>query len=160
MPNVSIRYAETDDDIINLHKFLCVVAGANLPGKIDAKDSIEGVWECATNHVALMAMRDGWLIGTVGLVCVPSWWNHKVKYLANRWAFALPDAGVWRPMLKEAKAIGVSSNMEVHIISEARGTVTILNRNPLRDRPSILTAKPEVQTALAKSPKSSTALTM
>ncbi len=132
-PNLIVRYAESDDDIIAIHKFLCVVAAPTLPGPIDARDSVEGVWSCVNRDVALMAVRDEMLVGTVGLVCVPSWWNRKVKYLPNRWAFALPGSRAWRPLLKEARAIGVASDMEVHIISEARGRVTILNRSKLRN---------------------------
>jgi hypothetical protein len=133
---IDIRYAETDDDIIAVHRFLCVVAGPTLPGQIDAKDSVNEVWRCTKHDVVIMAVRNNILIGTLGLICVPEWWNHKIKFLANRWMFAIPGSKAWRRMLKEAKTIGVGSNMEVRIFSENRGKVLILNRNPLRDRPN------------------------
>jgi hypothetical protein len=134
LPGITIRFAETDDDVIAIHRFLCVVAGPTLPGPIDARDSANEVWRCANHDVAIMAMCGDLLVGTIGLTNPAYWWNTKFKFLVNRWAFAIPGSGAWRPLLKEARAIGVSSEMEVHIISEARGKVTILNRSKLRDR--------------------------
>ena len=133
---ITVRYAESDQDAAAIHRFLCIIAGPTLPGEIDPDDSIREIWRCMREDVALMAVRDGALIGTLGLICATSWWNHKIKLLANRWAFAIPGAGAWRPLYKEARAIGIASKMEVHIISEKRGKVTILNRSKLRDGPN------------------------
>lgn len=130
---ITVRYAATDDEIIAIHRFLCVIAGPTLPGPIDAKDSVEEIWRVAHQDVALMAMRDDVLVGTMGLVCPASWWNHKVKFLANRWAFVIPGSGAWRPLMREAKAIAVGSAMELHIISEWRGKISIFNRSKNRD---------------------------
>jgi hypothetical protein len=135
MTNLTLRYASSDEDVVALHGFLCIMAGPTLPGTIDPKDSATEVWRTVTQDIAIMAMQGDLLVGTIGLICVASWWNHKVKYLANRWAFAIPGAKAWLPLVREAKKIGVASDMEVHLISELRGTVTILNRNKLRGRP-------------------------
>jgi hypothetical protein len=145
---IAIRYAQTDNDIINIHRFLCLIAGPSLPGQIDPRDSIHEVWRVVTDDVALIAMDGEDMVGTMGLIRPKHWWG-KVWFLANRWAFAIPGSGAWRPLLKEAKAIAVASELEFHLISEERGKVTILNRSPLRNQP-----------LLAKSPNSSPALEM
>lgn len=132
---IEIRYAATDEDVIAIHKFLCVVAGPRLPGPINAQKSAREVWRVASDDVALMAIRDGMLIGTLGLVCPDMWWGD-LKFLVNRWFFALPGWGAWRPLLKEARAIAVASELELHIISEERGRVAIFNRSPRRPKRS------------------------
>jgi hypothetical protein len=136
MSEITIRYAESDADVIAIHAFLCIVAGPRLPAEIDPKDSATEVWRVAHQEVAIMAMREDKLIGTIGLVCPSFWWNSKVKFLVNRWAFAIPGAGAWKPLLREARQIGVSSNMEVHIISEERGSILILNKHANREQPN------------------------
>ncbi len=134
MPGLEVRIAKTDDDTIAIHKFLCLVAGPTLPGPIDAKDSIQGVWRVVNFDVALMAMEGDVLVGTLGLCCPEFWWNSKIKFLANRWLFAVPGSRAWRPLLQEARAIGVSNDMEVHIYDEERGTLTILNKSKEREK--------------------------
>ena len=129
---VEIRYAETDDDIIAIHKFLCVVAGPTLPGPIDPRDSVEGVWQAGKHNVALMAIRDGMLVGTLGIVNPSFWWNNKIKFLANRWFFTLPGSRSALPLLREAKAIAKASGLELHILDENRGRYLIFNKSASR----------------------------
>jgi len=138
MSDILIRYAQSDDDVINTHRFLCVVAGPTLPGAIDPQKSAVEVWRVVNHDVALMAIRDDKLVGTLGLMCVTPWWG-ATQYLCNRWFFCLPGSRAWRPLLKEAKAIAVGSEMEFHLISEERGKITIFNRSPKRrpQKPSL-----------------------
>lgn len=129
---VVIRYAETDADVIAIHGFLCVVAGPTLPGPIDAKDSATEVWRVVTRDVALMAMRGDTLVGTFGLVNPSFWWNEKIKFLANRWLFALPGHGAGKALLKEGIAIATASGLELHIFDETKGRLKIFNRSKNR----------------------------
>lgn len=129
--DITIRYAQSDYDVILLHQFLCQIAGPMLPGAIDPKDSIEEVWRVVQEEVAVMAMQDDKLVGTIGLICPKFWWG-KVWFLTNRWLFSLPGSKAWRPLLKEAKAIAVAADLECHIISEDRGKILILNKSHLR----------------------------
>lgn len=124
---MTIRYAETDADVVLIHRFLCIVAGPQLPAKIDPKKSIEEVWRVVSDDVALMAITDSAIIGTIGLVKAEHWWGD-LGFLANRWFFAIPGSGAWRPLLREAKAIAKASELELHIISEDRGKIAIFNR--------------------------------
>lgn len=133
---VTIRYAETDADVVAIHGFLCVVAGPTLPGPIDPKDSATEVWRVANHDVALMAMRDDMLVGTIGLVRPQFWWNSKLGFLANRWFFTLPGSHAAKPLLKEAKGIAVASDLELHIFDENKGRLLILNKSKNRQQPA------------------------
>jgi len=129
---IEVRYAETDDDVINIHRFLCVVAGPELPGPIDPVASIHEVWRIVNHECALYAVKDNLILGTIGLTQPNFWWNPKLKFLANRWFFCLPHSRAGKPLLREAKKIAASSDCELHIISETRGTVTIFNKSKKR----------------------------
>lgn len=129
---ISVRYASGDDDVVAIHRFLCVVAGPKLPGPIDGPASATEVWRVVNHDVALVAMEDDKIVGTIGLVCPEFWWNPKLRFLANRWFFALPGKKAGRPLLAEARAIAEASDLELHIIDEARGRLSIFNKNRLR----------------------------
>lgn len=126
--DITISYATTDDDVITIHRFLCVVAGPMLPGPIDPADSTHEVWRVAREDVALMALQGEKMVGTIGIVRPTHWWNQKLPFLANRWAFVIPGIKAWRPLLKEARAIAVASDLEFRLFSEERGKITIFNR--------------------------------
>lgn len=128
---ITVRYAESDEDVVLIHRFLCCVAGPLLPHPIDGPKSATEVWRVVTHDVALMAMRDDLLVGTMGIVN-PDWWWGDAKFLSNRWLFAIPGSGAWRPLLKEARAIARASELELVIISEDRGKVVILNKSKNR----------------------------
>lgn len=129
---IAIRYAQTDEDVVAIHGFLCIVAGPTLPGDIDPKDSALEVWRVVNHDVALMAMRGDRLVGTIGIIRPKYWWNTKLGFLANRWLFTLPHTRSAKPLLKEAKAIARASELELHIYDENRGRLVILNKSPKR----------------------------
>lgn len=130
-----VRFArmgeEGDPDVVAIHQFLCVVAGPTLPGPIDPRLSATEVWRVVNHDIALMAMRGDNLVGTIGLVRPQFWWG-KVHFLANRWWFALPSIGAGKALLKEAIAIAVASELELHIIDENKERLKIFNKSKLR----------------------------
>lgn len=131
--SIEVRYAETDTDVVNIHRFLCVVAGPGLPGPIDHKDSAVEVWRVINHEVALVAIDDdNNLVGTMGIVQVPFWWNAKVRFLANRWFFTLPGSRAAKPLLKEARKIAQASELELHIFDERRERLVIFNKSKMR----------------------------
>jgi hypothetical protein len=81
-----------------------------LPGPIDPKKSIEEVWRVVNEEVAVMAIEDGRLIGTMGLIRPAFWWGD-IHFLVNRWLFAIPGSKAWRPLLKEALAIASAPSL-------------------------------------------------
>lgn len=138
MSDIVIRYAQTDDDVIAIHRFLCVVAGPTLPGPIDPKDSATEVWRVCNHDVAIMAIRGDMLVGTIGLTKPSFWWNGRIGFLANRWFFCLPGAHAGKPLLKEAKAIAVATEVELHVFDETKGRLVIFNKSEKRQRNPLL----------------------
>lgn len=137
--SIQIRYATTDDDCIAVHRFLLVVTAGTLPGHVDGKDSAVEVWRCAQHDVVLMAVNnDNLLVGTLGLIKPPFWWNTKLGFLANRFFFTIPGSRSAKPLLREAKAIAVATGVELHIFDENKGRLVIFNRSPLRGKPTFL----------------------
>lgn len=145
---VSVVYAHGDQDIIAVHQFLCSIAGPNLPYPVDHRKSVEEIWRLVNHDVVLMAVRGNHLVGALGL-CVPEFWWGKAKYLANRFFFVLPNERAGLPLLREAKAIAVGSNMELHIYDEGRttgkGRLAVLNRQPpvFANSPNLFSGKPD-----------------
>lgn len=131
MADITVRYASTDQDVVAIHQFLVVVAGPRLPWPIDPKKSATEVWRVVNHDVSLMAIVDDRLIGTIGLVRPEFWWGNTF-FLASRWYFCLPGSQAWLPLLREAKKIAVASDLELHIISEERGKIAIINRHKNR----------------------------
>jgi hypothetical protein len=140
---IIVRYAETDADVVAIHGFLCVVAGPTLPGVIDPKDSATEVWRIVNHDVALMAIKEDRVVGTIGLVNPRFWWNSKLSFLANCWLFTLPDSGSLLPLMREAVGIAKASGLELHIFDETKERLLIFNKSKKR------------QPAFANAPKSS-----
>jgi hypothetical protein len=130
-PEVVIRFAEGDADVVTIHRFLCVVAGPTLPGPIDPKDSATEVWRVVNEDVALMAMSGDSLVGSIGLVNPKFWWG-KARFFANRWFFSVPGFDAGAPLLKEAIEIAKASGLELHIIDENRQRLKIFNKSKNR----------------------------
>jgi hypothetical protein len=150
MSEIIIRPAETDNDVIAIHGFLCVVAGPNLPGPIDPHNSINEIWRVVNDECALVATReeDGVekIVGTIGLVKVWFWWGDgTIQFLANRWFFALPGTPAGAKLREEAEAIAKELGLECHIYDEAKGRLVILNKSPLRSQTNPFLARPPVE---------------
>jgi hypothetical protein len=132
MSDIVVRYAASDDDVIAIHKFLCVVAEPTLPAPSDPKKGIEEIWRVVNKEAALMAICDGdMMVGTAGFIMADHWWGLS-RYLVNRWMFAIPGRKAWLPLVRESVAIAKAAGVELHIISEQRGRLTIFNRAAAR----------------------------
>lgn len=132
MTDITVRFAESDQDVVTIHAFLCIVAGPTLPGQIDPNASALEVYRVVNEECALMAMQNGKLIGTLGIIKAKFWWGKDAEFLANRWCFALPESGAGRPLLQEGLRIAKEAGQELHIYDEAQGRLVILNMSPLR----------------------------
>lgn len=141
MTDITVRFAETDQDIVAIHGFLCVVAGPNLPGPIEPTKSATEVWRVVTQECALMALRDGKLVGTLGIIKPDYWWGD-VQFLVNRWFFALPGLRAGRALLREGEKIARDAGLELHILDETRARYVIFNRDRRRDMPNPFLAAP------------------
>lgn len=106
-PEVEIRYAETEDDVIAMHKFLLVVASPSAVDGINVVKSLQELIRVSKEGVALMAVSGGVLVATLGLMKV-QWWYNDTFFMTDRWHFCLPD--FWhgeadKKLMEEAKAI-------------------------------------------------------
>jgi hypothetical protein len=142
MPELTLRYAASDADVVAIHAFLCHVAMPNLPAQIDAKESATEVWRLVNKECALMAMQGDILVGTLGILQAKYWWGTG-HYYVNRWFFALPRLGAGALLLREAIRIAKADGLELHIIDEAKQRYRIFNRHPRRDvvPPFVLTPR-------------------
>jgi hypothetical protein len=143
MSNITLRFAETDQDVVAIHAFLCIVAGPMLPGAIDPKKSSTEVWRIVNQECAIVAMDGALLVGTLGIIKADYWWGNK-KFLANRWFHALPARGIGAMLLHEGERFAKEVGLELHIIDEAKGRLLILNRHPARKsvNPNLVRPKP------------------
>ncbi len=111
---IIIRYAETGDDVNAIHQFLLVVAQPSMRCPVNPEKSLLEIIRIARESVALMAIRDGRLIGTLGILRA-TWWYGDEDFLTDRWNHALPqerhgDAG---PMLEaEAEKIAAAAGLD------------------------------------------------
>src|ERR1700761_695187 len=83
-----IRYAENDDDVIAIHRFLLAVAGSRLLAPVNVFKTLEEIIRVTKEEVAIMAMRGDRLVGTMGLI-KPTWWYSDEAFLTDRWNFCI-----------------------------------------------------------------------
>lgn len=108
-----VRYAETDEDAIAIHRFLLVVAADSMIGKVDHIKSASEVWRVCRDECAIMLIHKGMMVGTMGVIAV-DWWYGPDTFMTDRWHFVLPDYKntVHAKLLKqEAEAVAKAANM-------------------------------------------------
>lgn len=112
---ITTRYAETDDDVIAIHQFLLVVAQPAMRCPADPIASLEEIIRVTRDEVAIMAIMDGRLIGTLGLIRATWWYNPAYDYMVDRWHFVLPQfhhTSVERMLIAEADSIAEAAGLE------------------------------------------------
>lgn len=102
--------------MIAIHRFLLIVALPAMRCPVDVKASLLEIIRVTKEEVAIMAIRDGLLVGTMGLI-KPQWWygNGRDSFLTDRWHFCLPqfyNGPVNDALMAEAKAIAHAANLE------------------------------------------------
>lgn len=121
--------AESDADVILIHRLLCLVAGPSLFGAIDADKSIGEVSRVVEHEFAFMALHHGSLVGSLGLMHAGELWYSKQAFLTNRWFFVLPPykhTGVGELLLTEARTIAQQFDLPLIIYKERRRGQSIL----------------------------------
>jgi hypothetical protein len=108
-----------------------VVAEPHFRCPVDPIKSLEEMIRLAKDEVIIMAIVDGHLVGTMGLMRA-TWWYGAGKFLTDRWHFALPDprfAAASKAIMDEAKNFAALSGLEfIHQgkIRPARDGVTLM----------------------------------
>lgn len=112
---ITIRYAETEQDAYAIHEFLLVVAAPAMRCPVDPIESLMEVLRVMKENVAIMAIKDGRLIGSLGIVNPPWWYNPEHSFMCDRWHFLLPQfqhTEADQMMLDEAEAIAEAAGLE------------------------------------------------
>lgn len=97
-----------------IHQFLLVVAAPNMLCPVNPIKSLYEIIRVAKEEVAIMAIRDGRLVGTLGLMR-PVWWYGDAAFLTDRWHFILPEerhGDVEKLLMAEARGIAAQSGLK------------------------------------------------
>lgn len=130
-----VRYAEGDQDVIAIHKFLLQYAKDAMLCPVDHGKSAREVWRVCNENVGLMAFCGGELVGSLGLM-EATWWYGDGSFLTDRWHFVRPDffhTGVNRMIEDEAKKIASAAGLQFIHQGKIRGEKSGI----LRMRPRI-----------------------
>lgn len=109
-----IRYAENDNDVIAIHRFLLVVGRPRMLAPVNFEKSLMEIIRVAKEEVAIMAMRGDILVGTMGLI-KPIWWYSDDAFLTERWNFVIDSEkhdGAGLVLDAEAKAIARAAGLK------------------------------------------------
>jgi hypothetical protein len=109
---VEIRFATTDDDVIAIHRFLLVVAQPAMHCPVNPEKSLHEIIRVAKFEAAVMAIVDGFLVGTMGII-KPTWWYGDGEFLTDRWHFVLPNL--------HHGPVNAALAAEAHAIADAAG---------------------------------------
>lgn len=118
-----IRYAESDDDAIAIHRFLCVIAQPAMRCAHNFQKSATEVWRVCQEEVGLMAIHNGVLVGTMGIIA-PTWWYGDGNFMTDRWHFMLPEhqnGPLNTLLIDEAKQIATLAGCEFIHQGKIRG---------------------------------------
>lgn len=131
---ITIRYAETDDDVIAIHQFLLIVAQPQMRAPVDPIESLKEIIRVTRDEIAIMAIKGGHLVGTMGLIHVPWWYAPQCDFMVDRWHFVLPqfqNGDVNRMLENEAQYIADEAGIEFinqGKIRQRRGKLMIFPR--------------------------------
>jgi hypothetical protein len=136
---ITIRYAETDEDVCAIHQFLLVVARPEMRAPVDPMASLLEIIRVAKEQVAIMAIKGGRLVGTLGLMQVSWWYAPSHHYMVDRWHFVLPqfqNGDVNRLLIAEADSIAEAAGLKFYDqgkIRERRGRLFVTPRVTIDD---------------------------
>ncbi len=134
--DVVIGFAEdTDASAIELHRFLCVIAGPVLHAPIDPTDSMNGVLEVLKEGFAVTARADGHLVGSLGIIRPAWWYNRAARFMTDRWFFCY---------LQFRHHVGGRMLIEAHAIAADAGCPLIINGHQKRKSNGLTLIKPTV----------------
>jgi hypothetical protein len=120
---LEIAFASTEDEAVEIHGFLCVISQPVLMAPIDAQDSMTEILRVLKEGVAITARLNGHLIGSLGIISVPWWYNKQVEFMTDRWLFVLPQfhhIGVGARLQMEAQTIATEAGMDLVITGHLR----------------------------------------
>jgi GNAT superfamily N-acetyltransferase len=130
-----IRAADSEQDVVAIHRFLCRVAPPVLHCPINAGKSLAEVQRVVTDRdygFAFMAFAGADLVGTIGAIFVP-WWYGDDHFFTDRWFFTLPGCRWAGPrLLAEADAVARDVGVPLIVnLKQRRTTAAVTFVQPL-----------------------------
>jgi hypothetical protein len=133
---IEITFASTDEDAIELHRFLCVIAQPVLMAPIDAQDSMTELLRVIKDGAAITARINGELVGALGIVAVPWWYSTKHSFMTDRFFFTYPAL--------YHLGVGARLEAEAKIIADQAGMYLIINGHLRRRSNGVAFTRPKV----------------
>lgn len=136
-----IDYVTSEEQCIELHKFLCVIAQPVLFAPIDPADSINEVLRVSEEGLSIVARCNGEIVGALGLTKACWWYNNQVEFLTDRWFFVYPqfaNCGVGAGLLGEASAMAVGVGMDIVINGKLKRRAQAVGRGLLFSQPTVI----------------------
>jgi hypothetical protein len=97
-----------------MHRFLLIVAKPAMRCAPNPEKSLLEIIRVTKYEAAIMAIRDGMLVGTMGII-KPTWWYGDGEFLTDRWHFVLPHlwhSDVNKALMAEATSIAEMAGLE------------------------------------------------
>lgn len=89
-PVISVRFAESEQDMTAIHRFLLVIAQPAMRCPVNIIKSLQEIIRVVRDEAALMLIHNDVMVGTMGIVN-PTWWYGDGGFLTDRWHFVLPE---------------------------------------------------------------------
>lgn len=150
MTNIEICYIKTDEECVELHRFLCLIAQPVLLAPIDAADSMAEVLRIRGEGISLVARCDGEIVGALGLTESTFWFNQGRAFFSDRWLFVFPHfhhAGVASALLAEAAVICHEANVPLIIQGKMKHRVRHIGSGIWFTQPTIIVPAPNSKDA-------------
>jgi GNAT superfamily N-acetyltransferase len=127
---VLIRFAQSDDDIVAIHRFMIAHAAAEMAeAEVDALIYWRTIQDTVREGAGLIAMIDGKIAGYLGL------WKSRYDYSK---AFFLHDRGFYVLPAHRGGAVGAALLQEARAIAqEGDLTLKIIDTNPSKRRRAV-----------------------
>lgn len=129
-----MRFAESEPDMVAIHRFLLVVAQPALLCPVNVEKSLLEVIRVVRDEAALMLIHNGIMVGTMGIIR-PTWWYGDADFLVDRWHFVLPafdgtpsSAMLMDEALKLAELAGLDFIHQGRIRRGKRGVLRMMPR--------------------------------
>lgn len=146
--DIEIRFAQTDVEVVAIHRFLCVVAMPMMRCPLDPVGSLHEIFRVAAKEAAMMAIIGDKLVGTMGVMKAEWWYGYagQSDFLTDRWGFILPSLNhspVFDMLIEEAHALASAAGLEFIYQGRIRERHGKLMAFPRAYTPESATLKPE-----------------
>lgn len=116
---ITVRYATSDEDVLPIFELLLRFAAEFGRAPVDPQATVAGVYDIVKNGAALVAEKNGQIVGSIGIFQLTWWYSPQHAFLTDRWLYIVPEhrggTAVYRALLKEAREVAKSTGLELII---------------------------------------------